>query len=131
MEPPPSAEERMRQLESLKKDQETTAQNIAMLEEQKCEDVKALQGLVDSRAALENDLERTRAQHAASVPRVAHSISLYATISGIRWDYSKENLVAGVVSTQKEVREFELDPQNTSRFDITQRLWEMIDNPNR
>ena len=76
---------------------------------------------------MEKELARAKAQHAASMPRVAHSISLYATISGIRWDYSRENLVAGVVSTQREVREFEFDPESASRFDITQSLWDMID----
>jgi hypothetical protein len=58
---------------------------------------------------------------------VQHSISLYATISGIRWDYTKEDVIAGVVNTSSDVRSFELDPRKLSRYEITQKLWEMID----
>ena len=127
LEPPPSDEEQARELASLKADQEAITQNIASLEGQIGDNAAALDELRAAQQAVESDLAQAQSQHAASMPRVAHSISLYATISGIRWDYSRENLVAGVVSTQREVREFEFDPESASRFDITQSLWDMID----
>jgi len=87
----------------------------------------ALAALAEARQTSEGVDAAAVAAYAESVPRVQHSVSLYATISGIRWDYSSEDKVCGVVNTANEVRAFELDPKTTSKYDITQSLWDMID----
>ena len=39
----------------------------------------------------------------------------------------QSDVISGVVNTATDVQAFELDPKTTSRFDITQQLWDMID----
>jgi len=125
--PPPSSEEQARELQRLADAQQRARAQIAVLEG----DIRGLDAEVVALGAAK-DASAAEAlvaeeEHADSVPRVQHSISLYATISGIRWDYSKEDVVAGVVNTATEVRAFELDPKTTNRFEITAALWGMID----
>lgn len=125
--PPPSAEERHAELQALTTAQANAKQQIATMESEIEAESAALAALAEARQNSEGVDAAAVAAYAESVPRVQHSVSLYATISGIRWDYSSEDKVCGVVNTANEVRAFELDPKTTSKYDITQALWDMID----
>ena len=124
---PPLDDDHLRELESLSQQQENARQDITELEtEAEAHRVK-LAGLEEQQRLVGRKVKLAAETHADNVPRVQHSISLYATISGIRWDYSKDETIAGVVNTDFEVREFELDPKTMTRYEITESLWEMID----
>ena len=81
---------------------------LAALEEQKArlvEDVQrlrrgkevgqaALHALTQQIAAIKQAKATLNSDHGSNVPRVRHSLSLYASISSIRWDYDSD-AVAG------------------------------------
>ena len=111
-------------------EQETVKAKIAVLKRDIGSHTGEIAALEARRVAAMAEGAAAEEEHAESVPRVQHSISLYATISGIRWDYSKEERVAGVVNSGGgSVAAFDIDPKTTNRFDITQQLWDMIDAP--
>jgi hypothetical protein len=125
--PPLSEGERRKEVSAIAAKKSAAQEKIDLIVSDMGAHSAELSNLEARRLAVETEIASSDQVHAESVPRVQHSISLYATISGIRWDYSKDSLIAGVVNTSTEVRDFELDPSTMNRFEITQRLWEMID----
>ncbi len=66
------------------------------------------------------------------MPRLQYSMSLFANISKIKWDfaaYGDGGRVKGSLSVPgaDDVRAFDLDPRALSDFDIASRLWDMLD----
>tara|TARA_B100000524_G_scaffold288042_1_gene163100 strand:- start:442 stop:642 length:201 start_codon:yes stop_codon:yes gene_type:complete len=62
------------------------------------------------------------------VPRARHTISLFANISSIRWDYNSKLVKGFITSTDGAgMKAFEVDPEQYSRFDITNHLWTLMD----
>mmetsp|Transcript_26960 Transcript_26960/g.31359 ORF Transcript_26960/g.31359 Transcript_26960/m.31359 type:complete len:252 (-) Transcript_26960:70-825(-) len=60
--------------------------------------------------------------------RLRNQISMYAVITGIKWDYDTIESIAGEVeipSKGKHVR-FEIDPEQYSPFEVTNMLWDKI-----
>lgn len=64
------------------------------------------------------------------VPRLKHQISLYATTTGIKWDFTRVNLHAGEVSIPSLGlhRRFEINPEDHSQFEIANMLWSFVTN---
>mmetsp|Transcript_39843 Transcript_39843/g.84962 ORF Transcript_39843/g.84962 Transcript_39843/m.84962 type:complete len:227 (-) Transcript_39843:118-798(-) len=120
---------------------ETTEREKAMLRERKKfqENVQRLKqetvelkkeiGSAESRATeLGAREQQIRHQESVEVPRARHTISLYANISSIRWDYSSDMIKGFITSVQgKGIKAFELDPTQHSSFNITNNLWELMD----
>jgi hypothetical protein len=61
-------------------------------------------------------------------PVCRHTISLYANISSIRWDFNS-SLVKGFITSAEGagIKAFEMDPAHTSSMEMTNRLWDMMD----
>ena len=125
--PPPADEERAAELAALRQNQASARHEIAMLERNMAESQAELESCVEKRAEVESGEGAPTADPNAE-HRIQHSIQLYATISGIRWDYSKdkEDRIAGVINLPNNVRAFDLDSK-MSDFEITESLWDMID----
>ena len=69
-----------------------------------------------------------RHQESVDVPRARHTISLFANISSIRWDYNSKLVKGFITSTDGAgMKAFEVDPEQYSRFDITNHLWTLMD----
>jgi len=86
-------------------------------------------GAAETRVSELSAREQTvRQQEAVEVPRARHTISLYANISSIRWDFNSP-LVKGFVTSAEGagIKAFEMDPVQTSSFEMTNRLWDLID----
>ena len=67
-------------------------------------------------------------QLAVDVPHVKHSISLYANVSGIRWDYESP-AIEGVISLEGKEEDsatFKLDPKINSEYFTANYLWDLI-----
>ena len=62
------------------------------------------------------------------VPRLKHQISLYATTTGIKWDFTRVNHHAGEVSIPSLGlhRRFEINPEDYSQFEIANMLWSYV-----
>ena len=81
----------------------------------------------ESVSGLVLDLERKRGQE---IPRLKHAISLYANITGIKWQYGgKDGVLAGTISlpNREEVHQFAIDPEVTPMFNATNMLWDIMD----
>lgn len=72
--------------------------------------------------------QQIKQQESVEVPRARHTISLYANISSLRWDYSSENVKGWVTSASGNgLRAFELDPSQHSDFFMTNCLWDLME----
>mmetsp|Transcript_11866 Transcript_11866/g.15524 ORF Transcript_11866/g.15524 Transcript_11866/m.15524 type:complete len:207 (-) Transcript_11866:158-778(-) len=77
------------------------------------------------------EMERQNAaKHMEEIPRLKHEISLYAHVTHLKWDYNSDKL-SGVIAApdSEEVRHFEFDPSQMSKFEIANRIWDAIDPP--
>ena len=105
--------------------------------------------LQQAAAAVAAKAAAIEAQRLDEIPRVRHSISLYANISCIKWDYSSDMLAghvaiaaaaaaasaaggcadeaAAAAAKQAAVRAFSIDPSRHSDFDIATQLWDAVD----
>jgi hypothetical protein len=72
-------------------------------------------------------MDEIEASKMAEVPRIKHAISLYANITGIKFDYSVEGALAGTIALpeREEVHAFEVDA-GKSGFEIAESLWGMM-----
>ena len=72
--------------------------------------------------------QHAKQAEATEVPRARHTISLYANISSIRWDYNSA-LVKGFITSANgsNIKSFELDPSQHTSFFIVNKLWELMD----
>ena len=72
--------------------------------------------------------QQVRQQESLEVPRARHTISLYANISSIRWDYSSTSVKGWVTSAQGSgMKAFEMEPHRHTDFAVTNYLWELMD----
>ena len=106
--------------------------------------------LQQAAAAVAAKAAAIEAQRLDEIPRVRHSISLYANISCIKWDYSSDMLAghvaiaaaaaaaasaaggcadeaAAAAAKLAAVRAFSIDPSRHSDFDIATQLWDAVD----
>ena len=126
------AEEHVAQMAELDAQRAALQQKLAALEaectsaEGEVAKLRRQKADVDARAAA------VEAEKVAQVPRLQYSMSLFANISKIKWDfaaYDDGGRVKGSLSVpgSEEVRAFDLDPRVTSDFDIANKLWDMLD----
>ncbi|KAL1495961.1 hypothetical protein AB1Y20_014602 [Prymnesium parvum] len=73
--------------------------------------------------------QQIKQEESVEVPRARHTISLYANISSIRWDYNSENVKGWITGASGSgLKAFELDPSKHSQYFITNCLWDLMDN---
>ena len=67
-------------------------------------------------------VEAERMQH---VPKLKEQISLFATTTGIRWDYEQDTVLAGqmAIPSHQGYCRFSIDPKTLSKFEIANYLW--------
>ncbi len=72
--------------------------------------------------------QQIRQQENVEVPRARHTISLFANISSIRWDYNSPNVKGWVTSASGGgMKAFEMDLQRHTDFETSNYLWELMD----
>ncbi|TYZ59883.1 hypothetical protein PybrP1_009196 [[Pythium] brassicae (nom. inval.)] len=66
-------------------------------------------------------------QHQNDIPFAKHQMSLYASVTGIKWDFSGATVAGDIIVPAKQlVTRFEIDPA-TERFAAANALWDQID----
>jgi len=94
--------------------------------EQQCQAVKRdIYKVKEQKEDLSVKADKIEEQKVIQMPRVKDALSLYITISKIRWDYDTAN-ISGFVATENDVRPFEMDP-SLSQFETVNRLWTLTD----
>ena len=73
--------------------------------------------------------QQLRQQESVEVPRARHTISLYANISSIRWDFSSPAIKGWITSSSGAgMKAFEMDANHRhTEFAVTNYLWELMD----
>jgi len=75
-----------------------------------------------------NEVEKDMAEH---IPVQKGLLALYVNITNLRFDYDAANVKGIVVPPEGEEdidpRPFDLDPSSLSEFELTNRLWDLID----
>jgi Spc24 subunit of Ndc80 len=61
------------------------------------------------------------------VPRIRHALSLFATVSKIKWDYDAVGRAKGYVSTKQDMHTFDFDESALAPAEVTNRLWNLIE----
>lgn len=128
--PPLTESEQAGELDMLKKNQSQASTQIDNLTQEIGIYTNEIQELTLRRESLENEMGKLNVETVTELPRLQHSLMLYSNITGIQWDHSKRNVIAGVVGDSQKVREFEFDPMKYSKFEIAEELWSVIDPEN-
>ncbi|KAL3941214.1 MAG: hypothetical protein SGBAC_004389 [Bacillariaceae sp.] len=102
-------------MEKLDKNQHELQSNIAKYLEEASDEI-------DSIDQVEEEQKRL-------VPRLKTQISLYASTTGIKWDFAQDEILSGQVSISKTtaLQSFCIDPRDYSSVETAYRLWKMID----
>ena len=74
-------------------------------------------------------IDQVEAERKRQVPRLKQQISLYATTTGIKWDYDQEHLLVGEVAVPSigGIRKFSIDPRECNEFMIANQLWSLME----
>mmetsp|Transcript_14110 Transcript_14110/g.22040 ORF Transcript_14110/g.22040 Transcript_14110/m.22040 type:complete len:250 (-) Transcript_14110:154-903(-) len=74
-------------------------------------------------------IDQVEAERKRQVPRLKQQISLYATTTGIKWDYDQEHLLVGEVAVPSigGMRKFSIDPRECNEFMIANQLWSFME----
>lgn len=128
----PSLEELRVKLTALEGRKQQLMEEIMRLQKVKDVSQASLQALTQQMAALRQAASALTSDHAQMVPRIRHSLSLYANISSIRWDYDND-AVAGYVapSDGAPVRPFYIDPRTHTPFEVADSLWRVVEEAHR
>ena len=126
------AEEHVAQMRELDAQRAALAAKLAALEQQAAASTGEVAKLRAQKEDVDARARAVEAEKVAQVPRLQYSMSLFANISKIKWDfaaYGDGGRVKGSLSVPgaDDVRAFDLDPRALSDFDIANRLWDMLD----
>jgi len=126
-EPESAHRQRMEQIESEKL---KTVQNIQDMKTECIKLESAMEKLNLEQENIKRAKQQVEKESIVDVPRVKDALTLYASISNIRWDYDTD-AVKGYASVAEskhpEVRPFNLDPTKHSKFYITNYLWDLME----
>ena len=124
-EPAEAVKTRMDKLHRDKISVETELTRMKLAEENCLHEIQDLE-----KRQKESNKESNKVQSVAEVdiPRVKYALSLYGNISNIVWDYGSENVKGMITSTDgSPTKMFNIDATNTSSYEITNKIWDLID----
>eukprot|EP00536_Pseudo-nitzschia_multiseries_P001485 jgi/Psemu1/234661/estExt_Genewise1.C_190071 len=103
----------LNEIDDLERRQRESQEKIAMYQ------MEALQEL-----DIITDVEEQRKQQ---VPRLRATISLFASTTGIKWDFADRDILSGQVDipSQSSCKLFSIDPRDYSPVEIADYLWNL------
>ncbi|CAM9371687.1 unnamed protein product [Choristocarpus tenellus] len=124
--------------------EEGFASQVAGVEQERARMVSHIEGLREVAVKTEGDIELLREKakrvdeamegtveaHLTNMPRVQNSISLYANITDIKWNYEADpGMVAGwfMPKGSDTVQGFQFSATGRSEFEVANKLWDIID----
>lgn len=76
------------------------------------------------------EIDEVEAERIREVPSLKHKISLYANITGIKWNYDSndDDILEGEITVPSTgcVKKFSIDPSKKSDFDCTNEIWDAM-----
>ncbi|CAJ1946089.1 unnamed protein product [Cylindrotheca closterium] len=76
-----------------------------------------------------DSIDQVEEEQKRLVPRLKTQISLYASTTGIKWNFAQDEMLSGQVCISKTtaLQSFCVDPRDYSSVETANRLWKMID----
>jgi len=102
----------------------------AELERQKENIVGQIDTMVAESERVQSEISKVQQEDKnGDIPRVKHSISLYANVTSIKWDFESEGSIGGTIAVPEtaEVHRFSFDTLNTSKYEIANNLWSLME----
>ncbi|KAG7385105.1 hypothetical protein PHYBOEH_009178 [Phytophthora boehmeriae] len=88
---------------------------------------ESLDALLDKYEEARQELLQYNAAHQNDIPLAKNQMSLYAAVTGIRWDFSGTQIAGDIhVPAKQRIVRFEFDPA-TDHFTVANALWDKID----
>ncbi|KAG3099400.1 hypothetical protein PI124_g10350 [Phytophthora idaei] len=88
---------------------------------------ESLDVLLDKYEEARQELLQYNAEHQNDIPAAKSQMSLYASVTGIRWDFSGSQIAGDIhVPAKQRIARFEMDPA-TEHFTAANALWDKID----
>ncbi|KAF4040739.1 hypothetical protein GN244_ATG07090 [Phytophthora infestans] len=88
---------------------------------------ESLAVLLDKYEEARRELLQYNAEHQNDIPVAKNQMSLYASVTGIRWDFSSSQIAGDIhVPAKQRIARFEIDPA-TDHFTAANALWGRID----
>lgn len=105
----------LREIDDLDSRQRASQEKIAVYQEEALEELDIIA-----------DVEE---QQKRQVPRLKMTISLYASTTGIKWDFADPDVLSGQmdISSQSSFKLFSIDPRDYSPVEFADTLWNMMD----
>mmetsp|Transcript_26570 Transcript_26570/g.56945 ORF Transcript_26570/g.56945 Transcript_26570/m.56945 type:complete len:270 (-) Transcript_26570:285-1094(-) len=106
----------LREIDELDYQQRVSQEKIARYQEEASQELEMIMDVED---------EQKR-----QVPRLKMAISLYASTTGIKWDFADPDLLSGQVDipSQKSFKLFSIDPRDFDSVETADILWNLSDN---
>lgn len=143
-------------LEQLQADRQALLDSLEELDSLKVETKDRILQYKEEASQYVELMDQVEAERMKQVPRLKQQISLYATTTGIKWDFDEEHLLAGqvvrtvivckcewiqlkyslialwlsslqAVQPKGGIRRFRIDPNEYSNFEIANHLWSLME----
>ncbi|KAL4239641.1 kinetochore-associated Ndc80 complex subunit spc24 [Mactra antiquata] len=120
--------ELLKQERQLLQEQKSVKQNFQELSDH-CKSLKEQhEHLNKEKKQLEDEKERLSNETAINLPKKREELSLYNSISRIRWDFEgPQHHVKGYISNKNDVKPFSFDERKCSQYFITNSLWDSME----
>jgi chromosome segregation ATPase len=106
---------------------DSVQQSIGDLARQRLKFEAQARDAANAREMIARGAEQLRALNEETAPKTKSMLGFYAMLSHIKWDYESENVAGFVSHPDKPMREFDIDPSKHSDFDVTNHLWNLIE----
>jgi len=103
-------------------------EKIAQLSRARLHTSQSIEKVRSQLAQLEKTKESYEVESGDDVPRLRHALDLYIQLSSMKWDFdAPSQLVGGTLFFNDRVKQFELNKGTTSPYDLTNKIWELLD----
>ncbi|GLD96397.1 hypothetical protein PINS_up005080 [Pythium insidiosum] len=116
---------KLQELEALKREMVAQLERLRVDEQSSKE---SLEQLLDTYESTRQEALKFQMEHRNEVDRAKHFMSLYAAVTGIKWDFSGDSIAGEIhVPSTQNIVPFEIDPANSNEFETANALWTKID----
>ncbi|CAK4626017.1 hypothetical protein LEN26_009198 [Aphanomyces euteiches] len=122
-----NSEEMLRRIQDLDRLKHELQHKLHELKEEQLVSEANIENLIAQYDLAQQRYTEECAAREKDIPRLKQTIALYASITGIKWDFASEHIAGNIhVPERKHVESFELkEPHNA--FDVANELWRLID----
>ncbi|KAJ0402122.1 hypothetical protein ATCC90586_002664 [Pythium insidiosum] len=116
---------KLQELEALKREMVAQLERVRVDEQSSKE---SLERLLDTYETARQEALKFQLEHRNEIDRAKHFMSLYAAVTGIKWDFSGDSIAGEIhIPRTQEIVPFEIDSTQSNDFETANALWAKID----